>query len=1078
MKHITRISIVVLLILVSCLAFNYSRKRNDYLRVRKQRDDLHQRFDALKERLYGTGAVASKVHDDGDNSPKHIVALKPEPAGKETEVSQAPQEKVYLKERPPERDAIYRILREETDPDIIAAKIRPLYKRWGMDYELLLRELISKGYRLVPYEDFDPAHIKEKVVYLRHDIHYRDIIGAAGMMDIEHRLGARASYFIQWDYSDYEQARRDDFVLLKKLSRGEHRFGLHSSFTDEYYNWSVLKDASSADKRKFWKEFPESEQFKALADASVLVPDSQWGKLDVFPAPDKIESKDLRDLVIWCRERARTQLASMRETFGEITTLASHGGGLGWAARVAYNKDPKNDWRHLGPAWRFLDRKFMKELGLKWEPYQITRQFSLYSVTDNSGIWATFRKQVDAALAKGEGMGILIHPAQWERNILQQSASYRKVPSKKTALAEQVLFDEMDFYDHPAHQSRSYPSFSPERVRRINSYYYLRTGQRDQEHPFSGRRYGEIELRGDRGSLMYLPRAVDFANVKQVKFLFRKSDPKGKVFLRLYKSAELCADQEEGQGPSFNRSNDSAWHEATVPVSQLKFTKLPPSTAKAEPANPMSNLQYYDVRQGDLYALEFGMTGSKPGQKLFIDRITLVREAPQGRVVRGMVTPPVGGLAIEVNTPDRQLKATTAADGSFEVELPESATRYEVLTRYKGRWFLPQEGRYFEVGTYLPAVHIVLKDEIPESFATHRRSFRYEYHADRAISYASNSYFLYAEKTKKKKQEFLVESSSNAFGYLDRDRRIENPDGARRVFLVGPCYIAGQQIDSTEHLASQVEAIFRFHDEYPIEVMPASHNTHVLLASWPVIRNHAFAFKPDLIINDFVNPGLLKFLILGINARERGYDPKHPESYHFSLDPDNGKLVHAPNDKDWLLYRLEALPKKPGDGSWIVDGVHWINDFCRVDPSGMPPLAKNAIDLYEAGLRMFVSEGKQRGVRIGVLNAADIGTLNPRVREADGIKYDTGLFPQRLRKIVEDANAIFIDGSAEVKDRGSDETGKYMHHWRYAGHWSPLGHRLMAEAISKRLRANTDWHRQGDLVRTVEASAGSKTSSP
>jgi hypothetical protein len=98
--------------------------------------------------------------------------------------------------------------------------------------------------------------------------------------------------------------------------------------------------------------------------------------------------------------------------------------------------------------------------------------------------------------------------------------------------------------------------------------------------------------------------------------------------------------------------------------------------------------------------------------------------------------------------------------------------------------------------------------------------------------------------------------------------------------------------------------------------------------------------------------------------------------------------------------------------------------------------------------------------------------------EADGVRYDTAVFPPRLRKIVKDAGAIFIDGMAEVKDRGADETGKYLHHWRHAGHWSPLGHRLMAEAIAKRLRTSTDWHRPESRAPVGAASRRSGGGSP
>src|SRR5207245_1502308 len=86
------------------------------------------------------------------------------------------------------------IVREAADQPSLHKGLRCRYEPWISSYRRVLERLIALGYAIRSVDDFDPAKLGEKIIYLRHDIHDRDISGAACMMDLENNLGAGATY--------------------------------------------------------------------------------------------------------------------------------------------------------------------------------------------------------------------------------------------------------------------------------------------------------------------------------------------------------------------------------------------------------------------------------------------------------------------------------------------------------------------------------------------------------------------------------------------------------------------------------------------------------------------------------------------------------------------------------------------------------------------------------------------------------------------------------------------------------------------------------------------------------------------
>jgi len=978
---------------------------------------------------------------------------------------------------PKEHQVILDILKEGRDPKVTFEKLRPLCSGWMPDYEGLLNLIESYGYSFRTYDKFDPGALKERVCYISHDVHYRDIPNAACMMDVEHQRGMPSTYYIYWDYclSSYENL--EDWQTLIPLALRRHRFGLHGAYPFEYVRRQAagtegLGDlyATQRKVRAAMEDFVNDPGYPNIINVrGSLIPDPDRPSVQVLPEAEAIEHPKLQELTEFARKRIREQLQSMEPHFGPVRTFSAHGSplarkmsksvgelGVGAEASTIHNR-------------YFFSKDFLDDVNLLNVRDQLhfdehAAEFPYLS--DNSGNFEALHKGLRDVLESGKAFGLLVHPALWERNYFPQFRRYKQLILRDTprrmgeplatipSTSEEIVFDELDLYDHPARFGRSAPPFSPERVRRINAHYYSRSSAKQT--------FGEVVLNGRRGSVLYLPRQLLAGDLQGVSFWYRKKS-EGNMFLRLYKSRDRYVTAHEEQLIRYPSTKDGGWQLAFIPLNVLEPVRGSAYPDKQEKGQPMHGLRFYEVSKAAVYGLELGIENGKSGDTLQFDRIVAHRSAEERRAIRGRVQPAVADLVVEVRTPDdRTLKAVTDAGGRFQVNVPDDFTRCEVVTRYKNIWYAPSVGRYLELGSYVPPLEIELGDAPPEEFAGRDYYFKYVRDAACASRYRPDSYFLYRGKiTHDGRQELFIESSANHHGYLDRDRRMDNPDGAYRIVIMGACYIAGHQIESQEHVTAQLEAMFRFHDCPTTEVISVAHNTLVLLGVWPALENHVFSLKPDLVLLNVVTPTQLGYIQLDLHAVFRRYDPAHPESYHFELDKNSNQLVHIPHDPKFTIFRADA-PERTHDGLTQLNDVPWVQDVCRARREEMHPRVHRGLELWEAGMKMFVEEARRRGTQVALLYGSDLGSTESRQwKDKEGQSLDTKRWRKLVKKVAKSSGALFVDGMAYMHEEAVGEDSEPIQHWKVNGHWSPAGHRAIAHAIFDQLRSYVEGTKNG-----------------
>lgn len=146
-------------------------------------------------------------------------------------------------------DESIRLLADHYDnSDSIRMAIRPYGEWWVDDYIWLLQHVQALGYKFGNYENFNPdLNANQKTVYLRYDVHLRDISPLYIALDVNQALGIPSVSFIQWDSTLRHTLRRRDFLNIKKFEGPLNLFALHLSPIPSYLEKILREEDSTAE---------------------------------------------------------------------------------------------------------------------------------------------------------------------------------------------------------------------------------------------------------------------------------------------------------------------------------------------------------------------------------------------------------------------------------------------------------------------------------------------------------------------------------------------------------------------------------------------------------------------------------------------------------------------------------------------------------------------------------------------------------------------------------------------------------------------------------------------------------------
>lgn len=610
--------------------------------------------------------------------------------------------------------------------------------------------------------------------------------------------------------------------------------------------------------------------------------------------------------------------------------------------------------------------------------------------------------------------------------------------------SELILMDETSLWHSPFNSGISYAGFEPVRVRRQGAEYFQRADTAGAGAAASGLRYGEIRLVEADGGLLYLPRQVAYDPRDRLRVFLRRDSAAGDWAVSVYRSAtDIATVRRDSAGVTLQQAG--AWEEVTIDLRALSY-------APAAPFDPAKDgdvrdadflLSQFVQPEGTLYGIGLSIPGGQAGDRLFVDRMALLKSAELAHgTLRGRIMPPVPEATVFLRSDAGDARHAMGADGTFEIPVPEGARILEVVAETPDRVISPETGRFLENGSYLPELIF------------HSEDFVF----DQGVGEGNQNTSLLVFEDKygprfEPDQSFLIqveveeeivaaaELSTNRFGYIDTDHSLENPDGSYRVMIHGGSHHMGVHLTQADQWWNEAGAAANMLVTRPVEVISASFNYACWTSSWPVVRDLGNDLAPDIVLLPIIDPGLLNLVVEEYMMDWLSAAQGRRVSYQFELLAD-GTVEHKPNDPDWHLYR-ESVSEEDHKR---IRAQYVSNPYVVADPEERADWVKDSIALSVASLREFAALAEQRGSRVGILYMSDYGITKTATFELDGVVYDQNVFRDLMQTMARDSGVEFID-IAEAVHMQMDSADIPRMYYGYNGHLTPYGHYRYGQAL-------------------------------
>jgi hypothetical protein len=298
---------------------------------------------------------------------------------------------------------------------------------------------------------------------------------------------------------------------------------------------------------------------------------------------------------------------------------------------------------------------------------------------------------------------------------------------------------------------------------------------------------------------------------------------------------------------------------------------------------------------------------------------------------------------------------------------------------------------------------------------------RYRYSADTFYTPIPNARFVY------RRREFAVPIEYNAHGMRDRARERAKPPGTLRVALAGDSQTEAKEVpfDSTwgQHLERGLGRRLPAADVEVLNFGVSGFGTVATLARFETLGRH---FAPDVVVylfndndptDNVAAPDRELYTLSGGRLELRRRTDRGPERLgRAMLDPIKQHL-QAYSFVRFRLLQLRARPRAPagaGTGVAVADSA----------------VAAREWVVMRAALARFLASARDAGAELVVAQAGS--------RDED--------MARRLRAACAELGIELID----LRPAFAVATPV---HYRWDGHWRPIGHRLAAAALEPRLAA-------------------------
>jgi hypothetical protein len=562
-----------------------------------------------------------------------------------------------------------------------------------------------------------------------------------------------------------------------------------------------------------------------------------------------------------------------------------------------------------------------------------------------------------------------------------------------------------------------------------------------------GRYCLEVKLTGSQGHARWALPGRSTIGHTHLRFSYRKSNPAARVALRLQLAdkRELVASEKSEPTPGWELPfrEDAEWHDVVVSFADLR------DRGKLD-GPPL----------GALEALRFEMAGEAQDQ-VFFDRVQLLRQPcqplPSGGLclVGGQVDPPRDGVTVVLEDGGSAHKTTTRQGVFFfDQKVPAGSIVRVYAIPEDGARRYPRTGRSQHILKNEVELSISLADrrDPPRDVPLKRvNKVISDIHPEGGTRLKPKSIHINSGMPTAARQEWLTEIQASNLGFLDKDRRFENLDRARRVLLIGHCVPYGHSTPRSGHLNLILEEELRRRVGYPFEVPLLATPSMLFGKCWPYWRAFGRKFDPEVVVM-FIQGGVeILEVEPTLMARFNEYDVNHLPCHMFragegdrleQVEPDPEFFRHVGKDPE-LRARREAERKK---GTYWMDGFDWFWVLHRARPETLPEPAARAMEHFRRVARFYRDQFRRHGARMMLVLTPEVALLNNRGQEwtEDGQVYRRDMPARRFQKVCQELGIGFLDAGAYIESHYPNPT---MCGWRYDTHPSPYGLEWLAEGI-------------------------------
>jgi hypothetical protein len=293
-------------------------------------------------------------------------------------------------------------------------------------------------------------------------------------------------------------------------------------------------------------------------------------------------------------------------------------------------------------------------------------------------------------------------------------------------------------------------------------------------------------------------------------------------------------------------------------------------------------------------------------------------------------------------------------------------------------------------------------------------------------------------------QEYDSVTFTNNFGYIDRDRFVDNPDGCLRIVHLGSSHAVALQVRPFEKHNLLLEEELAVRLGRCVEVLHAGRDNGDIGANYASLRDYAARFSPDFVVIE-TSLSLIGQLHPELLRAGWGWDHDHSGIGNFYYDA-SGELSWRPPSPEYPIHATTASYPE------LVPGVPFFTTFLLPEER-QPEAVREAF-----GYLVAITQQLQRefpDTRIVLQSALDqaqarsLGRYALELPSGESVEVGADEFVATFDALC-DTHGFECVNPPVPPGHGDEST---LLTFVYDGHYSPRGHQWLAEQIAEGLVA-------------------------